>query len=251
LPPNKALQLTVKGRAAIDLWYPLAPTSGAPADLGRRPLPAAERLVRWAARMSSESQASDDWPTATSNGGPLLLVAQEYADAWLGTDPPKDGRVIQTRFRWNESALPCDYDRACDVDDYLGEITVGCGSGVILGDEPLATVWRPCSNAEGGVLVRCRFVESDEDWNRLLATVPDLDFELSSCTLEAPSGCLALFDSAFPGAGFIAEGAGSWVYVPPGLYQVGIREWQPQSDAAFLLHHLKASGARRPTRRCS
>jgi hypothetical protein len=50
LRPNKALQLTAKGRAAIDLWYPLAPNSGAPASLGWRPLPAAERLIRWAAR---------------------------------------------------------------------------------------------------------------------------------------------------------------------------------------------------------
>jgi glutathione S-transferase len=36
-PPNKALQLTAKGRAAIGLWYPLAPSSGAPLRLGGGP----------------------------------------------------------------------------------------------------------------------------------------------------------------------------------------------------------------------
>ena len=45
-PSDKALQLTVKGRVPIDLWYALASNSGAPLDLERQPLPAAERPVR-------------------------------------------------------------------------------------------------------------------------------------------------------------------------------------------------------------
>lgn len=44
--PNKALQLPVKGRVAIDLWYSPAPDSGAPLGLGWQPLPAVERPVR-------------------------------------------------------------------------------------------------------------------------------------------------------------------------------------------------------------
>jgi hypothetical protein len=188
--------------------------------------------------VNAEARESDDWIWVASNGGPLLLVPEEFVDAWLGIDPPPDGRVIRTRFRWNESSPPCDYDRACDINDYLGEISVGRGSAVVLGDEPLPTVWRPSPNAEGGVLVRCRYVESEADEQRLLESIPAVDFELSSFHLETLSGRVALFDSAFAGADFLSQGAGAWLQLPRGRYRIGIAEWKPEPEAAFLLHHI-------------
>lgn len=182
----------------------------------------------------------EDWTWVDSAGGPLLLAAEELVDAWLGINPPRDGRVVRAVFRWNEEAPACDYDRACDVDDYLGAIEVGGGTAIVLGDEPLSTIWRPCPDAEGGVLARCRYVESDALARRLLDRIPPLDFELTSCRLETPSGRVALFDSAVPGAEFHVHGAGTWLQLPPGRYRMGIFEWEPEPDAAFLLHHLKA-----------
>ncbi len=190
--------------------------------------------------MNAEAHEAEDWIWVISNGGPLLLVAEEFVHAWLGIDPPRDGRVIRTRFRWSESSPPCDYDRACDINDFLGELPVGKGSAVVLGDEPLPTVWRPCPNAGGGVLARCRYVESDEDGKRLLDRVPALEFELSSCQLETQSGRVALFDSAVSGADFLSQGAGAWLQLPPGRYRIGVAEWKPEPDAAFLLHHFEA-----------
>ena len=36
-----------------------------------------------------------------------------------------------------------DYDRACDVNYYLGLIEIGAGKGLVLGGEPLSTAWWP------------------------------------------------------------------------------------------------------------
>ncbi len=81
-----------------------------------------------------------------SGGGPLLLVPGEYLPFWGGIDPPTDGRQIVAHFRYGGDDAPAtDYDRACDVDDYLGVIEVGSGCGVVLGDEPLPTAIVPPS----------------------------------------------------------------------------------------------------------
>ena len=64
-----------------------------------------------------------------SNGGPLLVLDQLWLPAWSGypnSDLPFD-------------APKTDYARACAVEDVLGLLTVGDGTGLVLGDEPLAS----------------------------------------------------------------------------------------------------------------
>src|SRR5258708_35074880 len=75
-----------------------------------------------------------------SNGGPLLLVSGEHLPSWEGTESPSDGRQIEAQFRWNGQGAPdTGYDRACDVKQYVGLLTIGVGQGMVLGDEPLST----------------------------------------------------------------------------------------------------------------
>ena len=62
--------------------------------------------------------------------GPLLLVPGEHLSSWEGIDPPSSGRWVEARFRWHDPNDPAtDYDRACDVEDYLGLIEIGTGNG--------------------------------------------------------------------------------------------------------------------------
>jgi hypothetical protein len=89
-----------------------------------------------------------------ANGGPLLLLPVDLLPAWDGIRPPADGREIVGRFRWNPEGRPCDYDRACDVDDYIAPIPVGGGHGLVLGDIPAATAWLASADGNGGSLAR-------------------------------------------------------------------------------------------------
>src|SRR5438270_663817 len=76
--------------------------------------------------------------------GPLLLVPGEHLSSWEGIDPPSAGRHVEAKFRSHDPNDPAtDYDRACDIKDYLGLIEIGAGKGLVLGGEPLSTAWWP------------------------------------------------------------------------------------------------------------
>jgi hypothetical protein len=112
----------------------------------------------------------------------LLLVPGEHLLAWEGSDPPSAGRKVEAKFRWHDPNDPAtDYDRACDVEDYLGLIEVGTGKGQVLGGDPeMMTAWLPAGPpgdedtlAPGGMLVRWSYAESEEEILRFLAEMPD------------------------------------------------------------------------------
>lgn len=70
---------------------------------------------------------------------------------WSGIEAPIDGRVVQARFRWNDPAdAASDYDRACDLDDYVGILDVGPASAIDLGQDPLPATVQP---TEEGLLI--------------------------------------------------------------------------------------------------
>ncbi len=101
----------------------------------------------------------------TSNGGPLLLASKSVLPYWEGADPPSNGRKVEATFRWQGYGTPAtDYDRACDVDDYLDVINIGSEQGLVLGGEPLPTAWWSADSAQtGGILVRRKHNASDRD----------------------------------------------------------------------------------------
>ena len=122
---------------------------------------------------------------------PLLLVARDHLIAWEGTNVPSNGRKVEACFRWNPDGPATDYDRACDIDDYVGVIDVGNGKGIVLGEEPLMTTWRPFS--DGGLLVRWVFAESEEDLISSALNIPIDDYEDSGVSLRISSSSLVLF----------------------------------------------------------
>ena len=180
----------------------------------------------------------DEW--TESNGGPLLLVSDELACEWLGTEAPTDGRIIEAKFRWNEDSPPCDYDRACDIRDYVGSLAVGWGTAIVLWGEPLPTLWRPCSFARGGLLVRWMYAESDEAVMGHLSKLTRLEFELTDHILETNTGRVAMFDSAFPGGEFAEFGAGRYLSIGAGRFRLGTAEWKPDEQTEMVLHPLVA-----------
>jgi hypothetical protein len=56
-----------------------------------------------------------------------------------------------------------DYDRACDVEDWLGLINVGEGKAIVLGGDETATTWLDLIESQEGMLIRWIYADSDED----------------------------------------------------------------------------------------
>jgi hypothetical protein len=128
-----------------------------------------------------------DWISCNS---PLLLVAKDELRAWEGTDVPSQGRMVEARFRWNPDGPATDYDRACDVDDYLGVIAVGNSNGIVLGDEPLMTTWLPLKDS--GLLVRWVYADNEEALLAAAHRIPNDAFEDSGFHLAVGNSPLVL-----------------------------------------------------------
>lgn len=58
-----------------------------------------------------------------------------------------------------------DYDRACEIDDYIGIIDIDSGYGLVLGDDPCQTTWFQFPEIQNGLLVRWIFAENAESNN--------------------------------------------------------------------------------------
>ena len=127
-----------------------------------------------------------------------MLLASKFKPFWSGIEPPKDGRVIDARFRWNPDGPATDYDRACDVDGYAGLISVGAGVAIVLGEEPLPTTWQPLSDG-GGLLVRLHTSETGDYPDTLPVPPPDLEWEAVG-EFTTDGSPLVLFDSTESGA---------------------------------------------------
>ncbi|MET8451378.1 immunity 21 family protein [Streptomyces sp. NPDC005209] len=114
-----------------------------------------------------------------SGGGPLIVVPEAVLPFWAGAD----GEDMAT-----------DYDRACEVDGYVGLLPVGNSAALVLGDEPASTSYLP----DHAAFVRWSAANSEEE---LLAGVPaalDAAAWGDEVRWDVP-GPVVLFDSAWPG----------------------------------------------------
>lgn len=178
------------------------------------------------------SQLVREWISCNS---PLLLVEKNHLDAWEGTDVPSQGRIVEARFRWNSVGPATDYDRACDVDDYLGLIEVGRGKGIVLGDEPLMTAWLPL--VDGGLLIRWVYAEDEETILSAAKNIPNDCYKDSGVTLAVGEHPLVLFAAC--------ESSSDQVYprvefkIPSGYYRILTSRYEPDANTSLLCHRLQ------------
>ncbi|MFG2133399.1 immunity 21 family protein [Streptomyces sp. NPDC048751] len=114
-----------------------------------------------------------------SGGGPLIAVPEAVLPFWAGAD--------------GEEAAS-DYDRACEVDGFIGLLPVGDSAALVFGDEPASTTYLP----DQGTFVRWAAADSEEE---LLAQVPTaLETALWEPEVRwSVPGPVLLFDAAWPG----------------------------------------------------
>jgi hypothetical protein len=175
----------------------------------------------------------------SSDGGPLLLVAEEYLLAWEGCENPSAGRKVEAQFRWNLDGVATDYDRACDVHDWVGLIEVGQGKGLVLGDEPLTTTWFPL--ADGGLLVRWVCADSEEELIAAARKIPDSAYVDSGLCLQVRNSPLVLL-----------QASESWddqfysrleIQLMAGDYSISTSEYDADGMTSLICHRLKRKSA--------
>jgi immunity protein 21 of polymorphic toxin system len=180
-----------------------------------------------------------------SNGGPLLLIPGEYLSAWEGCESPSGGRRVEATFRWDSPDSPAtDYDRAGDVDDYLGLLDIGAGHGLVLGGEHAGAMWRPRTFSDpggneraGGILVRCVYADSDEHVIEVLQRIPEDIWADEGMVFTVGPQPLYLIDSAF--AGYELGGDDHLIIqLPAGQYAAATAVYQPDRSTSLVLHRL-------------
>jgi hypothetical protein len=144
---------------------------------------------------------------------------------------------VVARFRWNPDGAATDYDRACDVSDYVGLIQVGQSEGLVLGDEPNDTTW--LSHPDGGLFVRWRYAAGEEQVEDALGAIPSSLAWQSAGELRVTESPLELFDSAE--AGLEPCGQRLRVLLQPNLYSLSHAEYVPDAETAFQLIRLQCA----------
>jgi hypothetical protein len=148
--------------------------------------------------------------------------------------------VAEASFRSGDPSAPAtDYDRACDIDDWLGVLYVGPAEGLVLGDEPAATAWWPEARA-AGTPVRWIAAESDDVLIRHLARIPgsiSMEDRTSYTVEDSP---LFLFDAALPGRELEAfrDEERLTVRLTPGRYSVLTATYTPDDETELVLHRM-------------
>ncbi|MER6027021.1 immunity 21 family protein [Streptomyces sp. NPDC001851] len=156
-----------------------------------------------------------------SGGGPLVAVPETVLPFWAGADSEE---------------LDTDYDRACEVDGYVGLLPVGDSAALVFGDEPASTTYLP----DHAAFVRWSAANSEAE---LLDSVPGaLDTAVwgSEVHWRVP-GPVLLFDSAWPG-GAAASQEHVRIDLQPGSYTVRAAYVQPGPETWFGLVQLRRLG---------
>jgi hypothetical protein len=158
---------------------------------------------------------------------------------WSGIDVPTY-RTVSAKFRWNSSETRAsDYDRACDVDDYIGVLSVGHGEGLVLGDVPSATRW--FQHESGIYLVRWEYAENDTSMEHALSSIPArLPWEHKG-TFTVVSSPLELFNAGEPGMERLS--ARLRLELAPGSYDLWWTRYAPDERTAAGLIALRPGAA--------
>lgn len=169
------------------------------------------------------------------DGGPLLLLAEKYIHAWEGTNIPAKGHHVQARFRWNPGGPATDYDRACDVEDYLGLIRVDEAQALVLSDAPFATTWFPSS--DGGVFIRWVYADSDAEVMDAFNRIPDEAYKDTELSLSVEDSTLVLFAACESGDEQIYSRL--QIQLPLGRYRIFTCEYEESERTSIICHRLR------------
>src|SRR5688572_2978425 len=176
-----------------------------------------------------------------SAGGPLVLVSDNSYKLWSGI--LRRSSYLNNKIEETDDFLnadEADYGKACLIQDYLGVVSIGDDTALVLGDEPLlTTVFHSIDNKV--VIARLYYGESEESLDKRLRTI-DLnsikDWEFS-LTFKLSSDRQYLFDAACSANLLNKESNG---YLPinimHGDYKLLTSIYAPDDKTKLLVHRF-------------
>ncbi len=165
----------------------------------------------------------------SSEGGPLLLLPKGIVSAWGGCRKPGDSLS-------EDADGKTDYDRACEISDYIGILLVGKEEGLVLG-EHMQTCWISLGENEGGMLVQWLYANDEASAINHITNVPNHLFRSAGIIFHVSEPILYLFDSAICGKSLKSEDV-FVVELQPGPYRVETASYKPNEHTALVIHRL-------------
>ncbi|MFD3658245.1 Imm21 family immunity protein [Streptomyces sp. NPDC058620] len=149
-----------------------------------------------------------------TEGGPFIVVPRTALPRWSGTEG--------------------DYDRACEVMDFVGVLALPDeAEALVLGDEPLSTAYLP----ECRVLVRWCYAESEDGVSDIIrAGIPTAEWEEGP--VLSTTGELVLFDAAYFGTEVGTLTDGTALELGAGRYRVDSASVEPNDLTSFRVHRF-------------
>lgn len=162
-----------------------------------------------------------------SAGGPLIFMERVFLSKWKG--------VFGVQ---KEMLTSSDYERACEVDDYIGVIPIDSGKAVVLGQEPMDTSWLPLSHTQG-IIVRWVWANSEIEVDEVLTNFSlDQEWQETAVTVEFKTENMIIFDSAERGSD-LSDYLN--LSLAPGNYSISTLFYEPSKETKLLLHLLRGS----------
>ena len=128
-----------------------------------------------------------------------------------------------------------DFDRACEVDDYLDTIPFSDGQALVLGDDPFPTTFLRAPDFGGGYLIRMLWGDDTAAAIEAVHALAPGQWTAESLTFDAGEGDLVLFDAANAGSAILHRVD---VRLGPGRYAVDSADVQPDDSLCLLVHRL-------------
>ncbi|MFI0961784.1 immunity 21 family protein [Streptomyces sp. NPDC021080] len=155
-----------------------------------------------------------------SGGGPLIAIPETVLPFWSG---------------FEGDDISCDYDRACEVEGFIGLVPVGDTRALVLADEPASTTYLP----EHGTFVRWHAARSEKE---MLAAVPaaleQAEWDPEEEAEWTVPGPVVLFEAVWPGT--FSEGTDRLrVVLEPGRYGVRAAFVHPGPGTWMVLVQLR------------
>ncbi|MES1213013.1 MAG: Imm21 family immunity protein [Singulisphaera sp.] len=171
-----------------------------------------------------------------SAGGPLILLGEFHLAEWHG--------VLRSTLATGDTTLPSagesrsDYERACEVDAYVGQIRVGSSNALVLGGEPMDTGWIASPRLTGGMIVRWLFGDNEDEILQHVEKVSESMFRLDG-HFSFEGNKAVLFDSAlagrnvsrFPDECLVIE-------LGAGVYSVSTAVCRPENKMYAVIHRF-------------
>jgi Immunity protein 21 len=159
-----------------------------------------------------------------SDGGPLILMERASANVWNGNSRPNGFQGLT------------DYERACQLEDYLGLLDVQATQILVFDDEPLQTAYWQIK-PDVFLLVRWRWADNEK---AVIDVLPDAlkreDWEKSGISISISTEDLVMFDAAYR----IDEADVSLNFnLSQGHYSVETLFFEPNDRTALILHSLR------------